>query len=398
MPVRALHRLYGPLVYAYSLSRLNSRGRLPMPHDPPIAHASGPAPDRILVLGGLAVRGLGVASHELGFAGRLARALAARTGRGADVEARGFARFDARSAADALRAADLDRFDAVVLQIGAYELLSLRPVDIWREDVDEVMRAVAESVPAATPVLVLSTPPLPSTTDASTFMDRRYASFMQRMNAATVAAVARSRVGTFLQLSADGTQGPFGRDTTTVYAQWAEDVAPVLSAAVAVAAPHAGAVAVDESERQRALDDLHLTRDPDIRIERIVRMARVAFGVTAAALTIIDHDIQWKKSVVGDLSTDDAPRREAVCDATIRTPGVLVIEDLADDPVFGRQSWVSDAGGKRFYAGYPLEAPGGQRIGALCLIDRSPRTFSAVEVTLLRDLALRAQKVLWEVA
>ncbi len=71
------------------MSRAWRRGEMPYPDDPPVAHGSGPDPDRILLLGGTLVRGIGVRSYELGIPGHLARKLAARTGHGADVEAHG---------------------------------------------------------------------------------------------------------------------------------------------------------------------------------------------------------------------------------------------------------------------------------------------------------------------
>jgi GAF domain-containing protein len=48
----------------------------------------------------------------------------------------------------------------------------------------------------------------------------------------------------------------------------------------------------------------------------------------------------------------------------------------------------------RFYAGYPIEAPNGMRIGALCLTDPTPRSFNRADEALLRELALRVQAVL----
>jgi GAF domain-containing protein len=50
----------------------------------------------------------------------------------------------------------------------------------------------------------------------------------------------------------------------------------------------------------------------------------------------------------------------------------------------------------RFYAGYPIEAPNGQRVGALCIVDTKPRRFSRKEAELLRELALRVQTLLWD--
>ena len=49
----------------------------------------------------------------------------------------------------------------------------------------------------------------------------------------------------------------------------------------------------------------------------------------------------------------------------------------------------------RFFAGYPLEAPDGRRVGALCVVDTSPRSFSKPEEALLRALTLRVQVELW---
>lgn len=395
MLAEALHRAYGPMVYAYTTASINRKGRLPVPRDPPIAHASGPDADRVLIIGGLAVRGLGVASYQLGLAGRLARALAARTGRGADVEAMGFGHFDSARVADELRRIDLGRFDAIVVQAGGWELLSLRPVRAWARDIARVLAAVAEGAPIGTPVLMLGVTPVDV---GAPSVHRVFAKHARRMNAVTIAACAQSRVGRFVPLPAATTlekHGPADSRVPTDYARWAEDIAPALASALCEAAPRE-IESADEAERQRALDDLHLTRDPDIRLERIVRMARVVFGTTAAALTIIDGDRQWMKTVIGDMTPDDLPRDEAACSITVDTRGAFIVEDLALDPATASMRWVRGPDGKRFYAGFPLEAPGGQRIGALCVLDAAPRTFSSDEVSLLRDLALRAQAVLWD--
>jgi hypothetical protein len=41
----------------------------------------------------------------------------------------------------------------------------------------------------------------------------------------------------------------------------------------------------------------------------------------------------------------------------------------------------------RFYAAAPLVAPGGQRLGTLCVLDYKPRTFSAENAQLLAQLS-----------
>lgn len=44
----------------------------------------------------------------------------------------------------------------------------------------------------------------------------------------------------------------------------------------------------------------------------------------------------------------------------------------------------------RFYAGFPIESPSGERIGVLCVFDPEPRV-DEVDTVLLRELALMVQ-------
>jgi GAF domain-containing protein len=158
---------------------------------------------------------------------------------------------------------------------------------------------------------------------------------------------------------------------------------------------HLHKVPIDEAQRQRALDDLGVIgSDPDAILDHIVEMARDMLGASAASLTIIDHDRQWMMAASG-IAAEDIPRTEAFCNTTIETPGAFLVDDASENRQFADASWVAGADHIRSYAGYPVEAPGGQRIGALCVMDRSPRHFTPDDVATLRDLALRAQHELW---
>src|SRR5689334_7643334 len=55
-----------------------------LPVDPPRSHASGPAPYRILAVGGRLLAGHGVTTHDLALTGAVARGFARLTGHGAD--------------------------------------------------------------------------------------------------------------------------------------------------------------------------------------------------------------------------------------------------------------------------------------------------------------------------
>lgn len=70
----------------------------------------------------------------------------------------------------------------------------------------------------------------------------------------------------------------------------------------------------------------------------------------------------------------------------------LHVVDATRDPRFEDNPLVTGPGGIRFYAGHPLHAPNGQRIGALCLADQEPRELSPEELQVLRDLGEWVEK------
>jgi serine phosphatase RsbU (regulator of sigma subunit) len=143
----------------------------------------------------------------------------------------------------------------------------------------------------------------------------------------------------------------------------------------------------DDDARVRALEDLGvLDAGPEERFDRITRLAQLLFGVATASVNLIDRDRQYIKSTHG-VALLEGPRAEAICDHTIRTPDTLVLEDAAADVRFADNPFVTGRSNIRFYAGHPLEAPGGHRIGTLCLVDDQPRHFGLRERMLLRELA-----------
>ena len=102
-------------------------------------------------------------------------------------------------------------------------------------------------------------------------------------------------------------------------------------------------------------------------------------------ISLIDADRQWFKSRFG-LAETQTPRELAFCDHTIRTPEVMEVPDATLDPRFGDNPLVTGAPDIRFYAGSPLIAPDGSRIGTLCVIDRVPRHLSDAQRAALARL------------
>lgn len=146
-------------------------------------------------------------------------------------------------------------------------------------------------------------------------------------------------------------------------------------------------LATDEERRLRVLIDLDLLDSPpDERFDRITRLAARLFGVPTALVSLVDADRQWFKSRVG-LPLSETPRSSSFCAHAILQDDVMVVRDACQDERFAANPLVLGEAGIRFYAGSPIEAGDGMRIGTLCIIDRVPREFDDEQRTLLRDLA-----------
>ena len=149
-----------------------------------------------------------------------------------------------------------------------------------------------------------------------------------------------------------------------------------------------------EEERLAAVRGLGVLDTPaEERFDRITRLAQRLFGVQSALVTVVDDNRQWFKSRQG-LATEETPRSWAFCDRAIRSPETMVVPDAQADERFQANPLVTGDPNIRFYAGKPLEVPGGHRVGTLCILDNSPREFNEAERETLEDLAAAAQKEL----
>ncbi len=143
----------------------------------------------------------------------------------------------------------------------------------------------------------------------------------------------------------------------------------------------------DEPQRLEALKKLHLLDTPaEDRFDRITRLARRVFGVPIALVTLVDADRQWFKSSQG-LSMRETPRAVSFCGHAILRDQPLVVPDTRLDLRFADNPLVANEPNIRFYAGFPIRAPEGGRVGTLCIIDRRPRSLDPVDLSTLRDLA-----------
>src|SRR5579871_5517054 len=137
-------------------------------------------------------------------------------------------------------------------------------------------------------------------------------------------------------------------------------------------------IPADEKERVATLRSLHILDTPsEERFDRLTRIAKRMFGVSVAEVSLIDSTRQWIKSTTAK-STHDTPREVSFCGHTILGDDVLHVPDATTDERFFDNPLVVGEPKIRFYAGYPIRF-GEHNLGALCLIDREPRSFSDEE-------------------
>jgi len=146
----------------------------------------------------------------------------------------------------------------------------------------------------------------------------------------------------------------------------------------------------DEPQRLVALRALALTPSPEERFDRITRLVGTALDVPIALISLVEADRQWFKSCLG-LDSTGTRRSESFCAYTILADDPLVVPDALLDPRFSDNRGVLHPPSIRFYAGFPLRAPGGERVGSLCAIDMRPRAIGPREIEVLRALAAIAE-------
>ncbi|MDR6318572.1 GAF domain-containing protein [Actinoplanes couchii] len=127
---------------------------------------------------------------------------------------------------------------------------------------------------------------------------------------------------------------------------------------------------------------------PEGAFDDLARLALAITGAQMAFFTVADGRRSFWKSAVGlDTSAGrENDIRDSPCHILIGTGRELIAEDAVTDPRIGHLAAV-DALGIGAWAGYPVTSPEGQVLGGFCVIDRSPRPFSAEQTQALRTLA-----------
>jgi GAF domain-containing protein len=145
-------------------------------------------------------------------------------------------------------------------------------------------------------------------------------------------------------------------------------------------------IPADDERRLQALrETLILDTPPEERFDRIVQFAADEFEMPIVLVSLVDASRQWFKARVG-LDVCETHRGPSFCGHAILRPEILVVENALEDERFHDNPLVAGPPDVRFYAGAPLQLPGGEIVGTLCMIDRRPRALDAIDLAILGSL------------
>lgn len=118
------------------------------------------------------------------------------------------------------------------------------------------------------------------------------------------------------------------------------------------------------------------------------------FDAPIALISLVDQETQRIKASVG-LEADDVARNIPFHRHAMQSDEVFVVLDASQDERFRDAPAVAGATAIRFYAGAPLVTPEGDRLGVLCVMDRTARgAFAPSDAERLMTIARGATQAL----
>ena len=129
----------------------------------------------------------------------------------------------------------------------------------------------------------------------------------------------------------------------------------------------------DEAERLDFIVGAGLaTRPTEREFDEVGRLAAELYAAPIALVTLVAQDEQWVHGRAG-ITIDGTARSVSFCAHTVAGNEPFIVRDAALDPRFARNELVTGKPHVRFYAGAPITTRDGLRLGAVCVVDRTPR-------------------------
>ena len=118
-------------------------------------------------------------------------------------------------------------------------------------------------------------------------------------------------------------------------------------------------------------------------LDRFTREASSRLAAPISLVTLVDEHRQFFASMHGRTAPHETPMSESVCKYAVIHREPVVIDDLCDHAEL--QEAVDK--GVRAYCGAPLTTAEGHVLGALCVLDSKPRSWTPGQVEALTTMA-----------
>ncbi len=148
--------------------------------------------------------------------------------------------------------------------------------------------------------------------------------------------------------------------------------------------------AIEETNDEKSrVDAVHrygvLDTPPDEAFDRITRLAGRVLDSPISFVSIVDSDRVFHKSRLG-ADIEQVSREDSLCPITVEMGTPWYVSDIEIDERT-KDNELLAANGVRAYAAAPMVTTDGHSIGALCVYDTRPRTFSSDDLNYLEELA-----------
>ncbi|MDT8311640.1 MAG: sensor domain-containing diguanylate cyclase [Methylophaga sp.] len=159
----------------------------------------------------------------------------------------------------------------------------------------------------------------------------------------------------------------------------------------------APAIPSNEAERLHALHASQLLdSEYEAIFDNLTALVSKVFDVPIAAISLVDMDRQWFKSIYG-LAVCETSRDISFCGHVVSGNHPMIIENAVNDDRFADNPLVVGDPKIMFYAGVPLRFANAEQtynIGTLCIIDCQPRQLSDEQLKILKSFAYQVESLI----
>lgn len=239
-----LHLALVPVVRIWAVGMNAALAGIPRPADLPKAEGLGPDSDRVLILGPGPALGRGVSTHQLALPGALARALTAQTGRGTEVDVITDPSFNIRNIGDAVDAASLWHFDAIVLTPGVSDIMAFTSIQVWEKHLVALLTKLGAEAPKIEQ-FVVGIPSVRSIPGFDTPMGGLVGRHAQSIDRVSLDVCSTRSKASFVPLSALPKRSDERLRAPSDYARWGQELAVIIAPILDASSLAAGGI--DES-------------------------------------------------------------------------------------------------------------------------------------------------------